>query len=90
MPTHKDPGLDDCEDMQDGWKPPIQLNKEPAIVVRQSDTAPHLAPQNDQLMSEGRILCLKSAFRLEWRAQDGKYETQQRNHGALTLGDSFS
>jgi hypothetical protein len=49
----------------------------------------HLAPQNDQLMSENRILCLKSAPRLEWRGQDGHYEIQQRDHGALTLGDSF-
>jgi hypothetical protein len=31
----------------------------------------HLTPQDDQLMSERRILC------------------QQRDHRALTLGDSF-
>jgi hypothetical protein len=40
-------------------------------------------------MAERRILCLKSALRLEWRSQDSHYETQQRNHGALTLGDSL-
>ena len=49
----------------------------------------HLTPQDDQLMSERRIFCLKPALRLEWRGQDGQYETQQRNHGAPTLGDSF-
>ena len=43
--------------------------------VRQPDSALHLTPQNDQLMSENRILCLKSALRLEWRGQDGQYET---------------
>jgi hypothetical protein len=40
-------------------------------------------------MSECRILGFKPALRLEWRGQDGHYETQQRDHGALTLGDSF-
>jgi hypothetical protein len=47
-----------------------------------------LRPQNHQLMSERRF-CLKSALRLEWRSQGSHYETQQRNNGALTLGDSF-
>jgi hypothetical protein len=49
----------------------------------------HLTPQNDQLMSERRVLGFKPALRLEWRDQDGQYETEQRDHGALTLGDSF-
>jgi hypothetical protein len=40
-------------------------------------------------MSERRILGFKPALRLEWRGQDGHYETQQRDHNALTLGDSF-
>jgi hypothetical protein len=40
-------------------------------------------------MSERRILGFKPALRLEWRGQGGHYETQQRDHGALTLGDSF-
>jgi hypothetical protein len=48
-----------------------------------------LTPQDDQLMSECRILCFKPAPRLEGRGQDGHYETQQRDHSALTLGDSF-
>ena len=41
----------------------------------------YLAPQNDQLMSEHRILCLKSAFRLEWRGQNGQDEAEQPKHG---------
>jgi len=39
-------------------------------------------------MSENRILCLKPAPPLKWRGQDSQHETYQRNHNALTLGDS--
>jgi hypothetical protein len=35
----------------------------------------HFTPQNDQLMSEHRILSFNPALRLEWRGQDGQYET---------------
>jgi hypothetical protein len=35
------------------------------------------------------LLRLKMVPRLEWCGKDGHYETQQRDHGALTLGDSF-
>jgi hypothetical protein len=49
----------------------------------------HLTPQNDQLMSENRILCLKSALRLEWQGQNGQDEAEQSEHGLKTLGDSF-
>jgi hypothetical protein len=89
MPTHEGLGPDNCENRQDRRKPSIQLDKEPAIAVRESDPALHLAQQNDQLMSERRVLGFKPALRLEGQCQDGQYETQQRNHGALTLGDSF-
>jgi hypothetical protein len=67
----------------------MQLDQEQAVVVRESNPALHLAPQYDQLMPERHILGFKSALRLEWRGQDRNYETQQRNHGELTLGDSF-
>jgi hypothetical protein len=40
-------------------------------------------------MSERRVLGFKPILRLEWRDQDSQYETWQRDHGALTLGDSF-
>src|ERR1035441_9082818 len=55
MPTHESVGPDDCENLQDGRKPAIQLDKEPAVVVRELRPAAHLAPQNDQLMSKYRI-----------------------------------
>jgi hypothetical protein len=89
MPAYKCLRTDDHEDLLDRRKPSIQLDKELAVIVREPNAAGHLAPQNDQLMSKRRILCLKSAIRLEWRGQDAYYEPQQRNHGALTLGDSF-
>ena len=81
---------DDREDLQNRWNQSIQLDQEPAIVVRKPGAATHLTPQNDQLMSECRILCLKPASRLEWRGQDGKDEAEQCKHYALTLGDSFN
>src|ERR1019366_9156512 len=89
MPPNERLRLDDREDLQNRRKPSIQLNKEPAVVVRQPDPALHLTPQNDQLMSENRILCLKSALRLEWQAQNGQDEAEQSEHGPQTLGDSF-
>jgi hypothetical protein len=45
------------------------LDKEPAIVVCEPDPALHLTPQNDQLMSERRVLGFKSALRLECAAK---------------------
>jgi hypothetical protein len=88
MPAHG-LGSDDRENIQDRREPSIQLDQESAIAVREPDPPLHLAPQDDQLMSERCIFCLKPALRLEWRGQDGQHETQQRNHGAPTLGDSF-
>jgi hypothetical protein len=61
--------------IQDRGKPAIQLDKEPAVVVRKPDPPLHPTPQNDQLMSERRVLSFKQAPRLEWRSQDGHYET---------------
>lgn len=89
MPTYEGLGPDDCENRQDRWEPAIQLDKEPAVAVREPNATVHLAPQNDQLMSERRVLGLKPALRLEWRCQDGQDETEQGAHCPLTLGDSF-
>jgi hypothetical protein len=75
MPTHEGVGPDDCENLQDRRKPAIQLDKEPAVVVRELRPAPHLAPQNDQLMSKYRILSFKPALRPERRNQNGQTET---------------
>jgi hypothetical protein len=86
---HEGLGPDDRNNLEDRREPTIQLDQKTAIVVCEPDPTLNLAPQNDQLMSKRRILCLKPTLRLEWRGQDGEYGTQQRNHGALTLGDSL-
>ena len=44
MPAHKGFGTDDREDLQDRWKPAIQLDKEPAVVVRELSADVHLTP----------------------------------------------
>src|SRR5882757_11126575 len=88
MPTHEGVGPDDRENLEDRREPTIKLNEEPAIVVLKLGPAPHLAPQDDQLMSEDRILRLKPALRLEWRGQDGQNKANQHNHCA-NLADSI-
>ena len=75
MPAHERLGLNDRDHLQDRRKPSIELDKEPAVAVGEPDPALQLSPQNDQLMSERRILCFKPALRLEGRDQDGKKET---------------
>jgi hypothetical protein len=62
MPPHERLRPNDRDDLQNRWKPSIQLDKKPAIVVRHPGPAPHFTPQNDQLMSERRVLCLKPAL----------------------------
>jgi NAD(P)H-dependent FMN reductase len=70
-------------------QPAIQLDQDQAITVFEVDTANHLSPQHSQLLSERGVLCFKPALRLEWRAHDGQDKIQQRDHCALTLGDSL-
>ena len=50
MPMHEGVGPDDCKNLQNGRKP-IQLNKEPAVVVHELRPTAHLAP-HDQMMSK--------------------------------------
>jgi hypothetical protein len=57
-----------------GHDPSIQLDQEQAIAVRELDATAHPPLQHDQLMSEHRILSLKSALRLERRGEQGKEE----------------
>jgi hypothetical protein len=88
MPTHERFRLDNPHDLQDRRKPAIQLEEEPAIVVREPGPVGPLAPQNDQLMSERSILSLKPALRLEWRGQHGQNKANQCDHLA-NLADSI-
>ena len=89
MPAHQRLGTEDRDDLQDRRKPTIELDEKPAIVVRKLGPPSHLASQNYQLMSERRILCLKSALRLEWQRQHGQNEADQRDHRA-NLPDSIA
>ena len=53
------PVTDDREDLQDRRNPAVQLDKEPAIIVREPDATKRPAPQDIQLMSKHRVLGLK-------------------------------
>jgi len=89
VPTHECLGPDDCENLQDRRKPAIQLNQEPAIMVREPDATRQPTPHDNQLMSKHRVLSLKPQLQLEWRGQDGQKETEQPDHSA-SLGDSIT
>src|ERR1700692_2653653 len=74
MPPHQRFRLDNRHDFQDRRKPSINPDEEPAVVIREPSPALQPTTQDDQLMSENRILRLKPALRLEWRSQHGKNE----------------
>src|SRR6516164_1521399 len=59
VPTRERLGPDDCENLQDCWKPAIQLDKEPAIMVREPNATTRPAPQDNQLISKHRVLGFK-------------------------------
>jgi len=89
MPTHQRFGSNNHENRKDRREPAIELDEEPAVVVREASPALQLASQDDQLMSKHCILRLKPHLRLEWRGQDGQDETQKPDHSA-SLGDSVT
>src|SRR6202011_120749 len=86
MPTNERLGPDDREDLQDRRNPAVQLDKEPAVMVRKPDATMEPAPQDIQLMSKHRVLSFKPYRRLEWRGQN---ETEQPDHSA-SLSDSIA
>jgi hypothetical protein len=88
MPPHQRFRLDNRHDLQDRRKPSIHPNGETAVVICEPSPALQLTTQDDQLMSENRILRLKPALRLEWRGQHGKNKPDQRDHRA-NLSDSI-
>jgi len=69
---------------------PLEMTK---WVIRyrriQSQSQPMSAPQHHHLMPKRDVFCLKPALRLEWQDQNGN-EAVERQHCALTLGDSLS
>src|ERR1700687_5129919 len=70
-------------------KPAIQLDKEPAIIVREPDATMQPTLQDNQLMSKHRVLSFKPQLRLEWRGQHGQNETEQPDH-STSLSDSIA
>src|SRR6476660_6357031 len=87
MPTYQRFGSNNHESRKDRREPAIELNEEPAIVVRKTSPTLQLTPQDDQLMSERGILSLQPDPRFDWRGHDGHDETQEPDHSA-SLGDS--
>jgi len=71
-------------------EPSIQLDEEQAIIIGEPDPPTDLTAQHGQLLSEGCILCCKAPLRLEWRGQYSQSKKYQRDHRAMTLGDSSS
>jgi hypothetical protein len=67
-------------------KPAIQLDKEPAITVREPDTITQPPPQDHQLMPKRRVLDFKPQPRLERRGEDGQHETEKPDHPASLGG----
>jgi hypothetical protein len=59
MPTNERLGPDDREDLQDRRNPAVELDKEPAIIVRKPDATMQPTPQDHQLMSKHRVLSFK-------------------------------
>jgi hypothetical protein len=88
MPTQQRFGSNNHENRKDRREPAIELDQEPAVVVREASPALQLALQNDQLMSKHCILRLKPDVRLEWRGQHRQNEADQRDDRA-NLADSI-
>src|ERR1700686_2166734 len=63
-------------------KPAIQLDQEPAIMVREPDATRQPTPHDNQLMSKHRVLSFKPQLRLEM-ARPGRPE---RNRAARSFG----
>src|SRR5260370_39521241 len=89
MPTHQRFGSNNHENRKDRREPAIELDEEPAVVVREASSALQLASQDDHLMSKHRILRLKPDVRLEWRGHPGPNEADQPDHRA-SFADAVS
>src|SRR4051794_35653126 len=80
MPPHERLGSDDMKHLEDGWKQSIELDKHPPIEVGQTNPAPALAPQHEQLVPQDRILGLKPRVRSTRRDQDGQNRPEEPDH----------
>jgi hypothetical protein len=75
-----------------GWDFRERQDEEQTITTPEPDAATHLPPQYDELMSERRVLCLKSAFRLERRGEQGQADrtTSNAESGSLNSVVKFA
>src|SRR4029453_7562061 len=80
VPAHKGLRPDDRDGLEDRWKPSIQHDQEQAIPICELDATSHPALQHNQLMTERRVLGLKSALCLERRDGQGQEEEEERDH----------
>src|SRR5213083_970951 len=85
MPTHQGLRSDDRDGPEHRWKPSIQQDQEQAITICEPDATPHPALQHNQLMTERRVLGLKSALRLERRDGQGQEEAEEPPGGQFVL-----
>ena len=70
------------ENRKDRRKPAMELNEQPAVVVRETSQALQLTPPDHQLMSERGILSLKPDLRLD------RHDETQKPDRSASLGDS--
>lgn len=66
MPTQQGLGTNNREGLEDRGKPSVQLDKKPAIGIRQPALPFTLRRKNDQLLSERCALRLEPALGLGW------------------------
>src|SRR5437762_7004128 len=90
MPTHQGLRSDDSDGPEHRWKPSIQQDQEQAIPICELDATAHPALPHNQLMTERRVLGLKSALRLERRDGQGSGRGRRVRSSPLTLGDSVT
>jgi hypothetical protein len=88
MPTHDRLGPDDRDRLQDQRKPPVQLDEEQAIGIREMNATSYLALQHCHLMPERGVLRRKPALRPKGQGEQRQQKAEQREHGSLTVGDS--
>jgi hypothetical protein len=69
MPTYQRFGSNNHENRKDRRKPAIELNEEPAVVVRETSPALQLTPLDHQLMSERGLSASSRIFDLNGEAK---------------------
>src|SRR5438128_5929365 len=89
MPTHQGLRSNDSDGPEHRWKPSIQQDQEQAIPICELDASPHPALQHNQLMTERRVLGLKSAFRLERRDEQAAAPRPPRKKRAQSACDEL-